>query len=242
MNTPPTVYPPHPAAGCFRPLTGADWKDFLADVRAKGVLHPAIVAAGVMLDGLQRQRACLQLGIPLPVQEWDGEGGSPTEYVISANLQRRQLDPEMSDECRAALWEVLQAEAAGRMGTGTLASADAKGKASSKLGKVTGQSQATVERQRRIETQGIPALVAAWRAKEISTTAAAALAGKSPAEQQRGLIAAAEARASKRGRTTGQRGLQVQIERLLGRLVKLIARTEDPAGTAAECVRRLTDG
>lgn len=50
---------------------------------------------GKILDGWNRYRACLELGIESSFREWAGECGTPVEFVIARNLERHHYtEPE----------------------------------------------------------------------------------------------------------------------------------------------------
>ena len=90
---------PHPEASVVPQMTARLFAAFRADVAARGVLVPLeVTAGGVVLDGRQRLRAALELGlerVPVrlvaPVDE--------LRHILLAALQRRDLDPSQ----RAAL-------------------------------------------------------------------------------------------------------------------------------------------
>ena len=80
----------HPAAEIFPSMDGADFDALVADIRENGQREPVIMHDGMILDGRNRWRACLQLGIEAKVEPWDRKG-TPQEFVISMNLHRRHL-------------------------------------------------------------------------------------------------------------------------------------------------------
>jgi ParB-like chromosome segregation protein Spo0J len=86
----------HPMAKLFPPVTGKRFDDLVADVKAKGLLNPIILHAGVVLDGSNRLRACRVAGIPARFVEFSSLNlkCSPEEYIWSSNIERRQLTPD----------------------------------------------------------------------------------------------------------------------------------------------------
>lgn len=75
----------------FPLIEGEEFDQLVEDIRANGLrvpvwLHPD----GSILDGRNRYRACKAARIKPQFETWDGKG-SPLEFVISMNLQRRHL-------------------------------------------------------------------------------------------------------------------------------------------------------
>jgi hypothetical protein len=80
----------HPLSAFFPMLAPADFDDLVEDIRAKGQLEPIVIYDGKVLDGRNRYEACEMLGIKVKSRELP-KGVKPLDYVISANLKRRQL-------------------------------------------------------------------------------------------------------------------------------------------------------
>lgn len=85
----------HKAANIFPMIAGAEFEALKADIAANGLREPICVIGTEILDGRNRYRACVKLGIKDPlVAKYDG----PTDmdalvtYVISLNLHRRHLN------------------------------------------------------------------------------------------------------------------------------------------------------
>lgn len=86
----PTI-PVHPAARIFPPMSGEEFTALVADIKAHGQREPIVLHDGAILDGRNRYRACLQLGIEPRTMVWDHDG-TPEAYVVSKNLHRRHLN------------------------------------------------------------------------------------------------------------------------------------------------------
>jgi len=83
--------PYHKAANLFPLLDGAEYEGLKADIKANGLLEPIwILADGSIIDGRNRHRACLELGITPHFRTWSGDG-SLVGFVVSLNLHRRHL-------------------------------------------------------------------------------------------------------------------------------------------------------
>jgi len=81
----------HPASMIF-PLMDDDALDALADdIRRNGLLEPIVLDKdGLIVDGRNRQTACLMAGVKPQYKTLPGNI-SPTTYVIAENLTRRHL-------------------------------------------------------------------------------------------------------------------------------------------------------
>lgn len=90
MNTATVpAIPIHPAAMLFPMIEGAEFDALCDDIKINGLLHPIVLFDGAILDGRNRERACKMTGTTTTynvVVDVD-----PLDYVVSANLHRRQL-------------------------------------------------------------------------------------------------------------------------------------------------------
>lgn len=107
----------HPAAELFPLMTETELRELAEDIRVHGLREPVVTLDGLILDGRNRLRACEIAGVAARFEEWDGGGGSPTDFVMSLNLHRRHLTKSqlafIANEARA-LYEV---EARSNQGT-----------------------------------------------------------------------------------------------------------------------------
>lgn len=68
------------------------FRELKEDIQAHGVIVPVLTYRGEIIDGRHRWRACMELGIPCPTEEWTpATGGSVGQVVASLNLRRRHL-------------------------------------------------------------------------------------------------------------------------------------------------------
>lgn len=82
-------YELHPLCTLFPRMAGNDYAVLVADIRENGLRHPIILHDGMILDGGNRYRACLDCGIAPTFADFDGE--NLVAFVLSVNLHRRHM-------------------------------------------------------------------------------------------------------------------------------------------------------
>lgn len=95
----------HPAANSFPMMPQDRFDDLKADIGAHGQREDITLCDGLILDGRNRYRACMELGIEPKARTF---GGNPWTYVWSLNGQRRDL----SQDQRAQIWIFVNAQSA----------------------------------------------------------------------------------------------------------------------------------
>lgn len=100
----------HPAADAFPMMDAARHGELVADIKANGQREPITLCDGMVLDGRNRYKACVELGIEPKTRDFTGD---PWAYAWSLNGMRRDLVAEQ----RYLIWkfcaensELLQAE------------------------------------------------------------------------------------------------------------------------------------
>lgn len=84
-------YQLHPLCTLFPRMVGAEFDALCSDIKANGLRSPVVIHDGMILDGGNRYRACLEVGIAPDVVEFDGI--NIVSFVLSANLHRRHMTP-----------------------------------------------------------------------------------------------------------------------------------------------------
>jgi len=83
----------HPVSNLFPLMQGADFEALKQDISEHGQLEPIwLHSDGSIIDGRNRHRACIELGIDPHFRTWAGDG-SLVSFVVSLNLHRRHLTP-----------------------------------------------------------------------------------------------------------------------------------------------------
>lgn len=117
------TYELHPLCTLFPRLQGLDFDALCQDIKANGLREPIVLHDGMILDGGNRYRACMHVGVEPEFREF--EGGSIVAYVLSANLHRRHMTPGQQAAIVASAqdWAKAQVQGANRhtMKTGNVA-------------------------------------------------------------------------------------------------------------------------
>lgn len=79
----------HSLSALFPSMTDAEYAALKADIEAHGLHQSIVTHEGAILDGGNRYRACMEIGIEPKIEEF--AGGDPVAFVLSANLHRRHL-------------------------------------------------------------------------------------------------------------------------------------------------------
>ena len=191
------TYPVHPAAELF-PMMGAEALQALADdIKAHGQREPVILFDRKVLDGRNRLLACEMAGVePRVVTMESDEIGSPTTFVLSLNLLRRQR--AMVGARAKPLFEA-EASARQRGGQGGILlpanlpeAIGARGEARVHAAAQVSVSPRSVEHASKVLAHGAPALVAAVDRGDVAVSTAAEIARALPVTEQAELVARGE--------------------------------------------------
>lgn len=109
----------HPAADLFPLLSGDEYEAFKADIAANGLLEPIWIYSGQILDGRNRYRACLDIGVEPRFRTYEGD--TPVAFVWSLNGERRHLSESQRATIGHKMLPELREEAKKRMAHGETA-------------------------------------------------------------------------------------------------------------------------
>jgi ParB-like chromosome segregation protein Spo0J len=94
-------YPPHPLATMFPLIEGKEFEDLKDSVRQNRILVPIVLYQGMILDGRNRHAAAKAIGYnfgPVDFKEFEGSYKEAEDFVIGANLARRQLNNKQKQD------------------------------------------------------------------------------------------------------------------------------------------------
>lgn len=87
----PHTYELHPLCVLFPRMVGAEFDALCDDIEANGLRTPIVLHEGMILDGGNRYRACLEAGVEPQFVEF--AGGNLWSFVWSMNGSRRHMSP-----------------------------------------------------------------------------------------------------------------------------------------------------
>jgi hypothetical protein len=97
--------PAHPLANLFPMMEQADIEKMGDDIVTFGLRHKIVLLDGMVLDGRNRQAACIFADVAPEYEDYDGD--DPIGFVWSLNMERRHLTPSQKAMAGAKLcdWE-----------------------------------------------------------------------------------------------------------------------------------------
>lgn len=101
----------HPLCTLFPRMDGTEYESLKADIKANGLRQPIVLHEGMILDGGNRYRACMDVGIEPEFVAF--EGGNLVSFVLSANLHRRHMTPGQQAAIVASAQDWAKANARG---------------------------------------------------------------------------------------------------------------------------------
>ena len=124
----------HNIANIFPMMQDNEYQGLLSDIRKNGLVQPIVLLEGKILDGRNRYKACLELGIDPEFEDY--QGNDPAAYVVSQNLHRRHLNETQRASVAAKLADLENGEA-GRNRSANLQSKTTRKEAAEKLKEIT---------------------------------------------------------------------------------------------------------
>jgi N6-adenosine-specific RNA methylase IME4 len=83
----------HPLANVFPLMKGAEYEALKRDIAENGLLEKIrLHRDGSIVDGRNRYRACIDVGVEPEFTTWDGDDSELLGYILSLNLHRRHLN------------------------------------------------------------------------------------------------------------------------------------------------------
>jgi hypothetical protein len=177
-NAPPLEV--HPIAKVFPAMGEAEFQQFKRDIEAHGQRDDIVIHNGLLLDGRNRLRACIELGIDPQITELIGES-NPVAYVVSKNLHRRQLTESQRAMVAAEITTQGsgQKKSGGPIGPPEVTNSDAA--------KMLNVGATSVKRAKAVKDKGSDKLKAAVTSGKMRVGAAAKIARK-PKEEQDAIV------------------------------------------------------
>lgn len=176
------TYKQHPLSAAWPPLSEEEFKDLCDSIDANGLLDRIVIYDGMILDGMNRYRACQELNIKNPPM-MEYEGNNPVEFVRSKNLNRRHLDASQRAFAVARMSEWQDKSGRPSHSMEQIKSGKITGLSADKAAELAGVSEKTM-RQARAATKAISEVQEAVTNGDIAVSEAAKLSKLSPEEQK----------------------------------------------------------
>lgn len=153
----------HPAAEFFPLMGDAEFEKFKLDIAEQGLNEPIWLHDGKILDGRNRYRACIALGITPLFRDYVGT--SPVAFAWSQNGERRQLTHGQKAAIAVEMLPALMEEAKQRQLTGlkkgqapVIPSVGERGMpATDEAGAIVGVSGSSVQQAKALKERDLPA-------------------------------------------------------------------------------------
>lgn len=101
----------HPLCAMFPRMGEAEFAALRDDIKSNGLLTPITLYEGMILDGGNRYRACLDAGVEPRFDNFDGS--DVVTFVLSSNFHRRHLSPGQQATIVAAAQDWSRAQTVG---------------------------------------------------------------------------------------------------------------------------------
>ena len=83
----------HPVAAIFPMMQESEFQELKEDILKNGLFEPIWTYQDKIVDGRNRYKACMEIGVKPRFKKWTNNNGSSlVDFVISLNLKRRHLN------------------------------------------------------------------------------------------------------------------------------------------------------
>jgi hypothetical protein len=197
-----TRLPIHPYAELFPPMSSPEFDQLCGSIATLGLEEEIVLHEGKVLEGRHRYLACLARQVTPRFRNYAGECGSPLAFVVAKNLHRRHLTESQRAMLGAKLRPLFEKEARQRQETALKKGKESpvgpnldqrekheeNGRSAQQAASMVKVSKNSVHAAATVQKRGIPGLVEAVQADQVSVSAAAKIA-KLPADQQQQALA-----------------------------------------------------
>lgn len=217
-----TPYAQHPLSAAFPPMSPEEFEALVADISANGQQEAIVLFEGKVLDGWNRQAACVQAGrepitTPLP------QGVNPVQFVMSRNLHRRHLSASQRALAVAACasWRPVGRPA----NTATVAALHAPSTVA-EAAEEAGVGVRTMERAKKVVKDAAAEVIEAVRTGSMTVDKAADIAAL-PKEEQAEAVATPAAKPAKAKAPKADAASAEEVADLRAQLAEMARNLED---------------
>jgi hypothetical protein len=172
-------YPIHPFAELFPLHDGPPLWELRDDIAANGLVEDIVLYQGQVLDGRRRQVCCLAKGIEPRYATFQGDEAAALRFVAPKNLARRHLGETERALAAARIAQLRAGKPVNSSQLNTVSAVFTQPQAAALLN----VSVDAVQKARKVEEQGTPALHDAVRDGTVSLSDAARVANRPPQVQ-----------------------------------------------------------
>lgn len=83
----------HPLSAYFPMLPEGEFEQLKDSISKFGLLEPITTLDGMILDGRNRYKACMEVGVTPRYRDYFENEHEPIDFVVAANMRRRHLTP-----------------------------------------------------------------------------------------------------------------------------------------------------
>lgn len=170
----------HPLANAFPLIEGEEFEAFREDISQNGQREPIVLHEGKILDGRNRYRALVQLGITPATEIFSGE--NPLHYVLSMNMYRRQLTIAQRSMIAAEI--VCREQTPETEGDADTGSHIRPGLSLAQASTLLGISERSISSATRVAKNGVDDLLSAVKSGKVKISAAEYVARLDQQEQE----------------------------------------------------------
>lgn len=193
----------HPLADAFPMMEGAEFADLVASIRESGQRELIVLYDGKILDGRNRYRACIEVGMEPRTREFNGS--DPVKFVIDANIRRRHLNESQRAMAAAEIARLQRGRPANVIDNKEEINAPIGAPSQTDAAELLNVSRRSVQRARTVIDKGEKELRDAVKQGHIAVAAAASVVEK-PKEEQRAIAKiATETKGKKKRKPRGSR-------------------------------------
>lgn len=179
----------HKYANLFPLMSDEEHQALVTSILENGLEDPIVTLEGRILDGRNRYTACVKAGVEPCFTEYQRD--NPLGFVIRKNMHRRHLDESQRAMVAASLANLEDGQRADQ----AAASIDAPAVSQTEAACNFGVGRASVQRAKKVRDRGVPGLVKAVEAGDLTVSVAAKIAEQG-ADAQRDILESDNPRAA----------------------------------------------
>lgn len=195
----------HPVANIFPLMEGQEFEDLCEDIEANGLREPICLHPdGRIIDGRNRYRGCVAVGVEPESYEWSEEEYGPlVAFVLSLNLHRRHLTESQRAMVAAEIANLDKGRPTTDQENAQICAfsedAETPPITQAEAAEMLNISRRTVQVAKQVKDKGAPELVESVRRGQVSVSAAAEVA-KLPQQEQQVIVARGKEEIKKKAR------------------------------------------